>query len=89
MYARTRILAVEARVRRLGIAGMDTTPDRRVPDGDFLRVLGVPEDSGWTRLNSVLPEENSRYRGDHITIELGDPQRNGSTSGPKDSERLG
>ena len=38
---------------------MDTTPDHRVPDGDFLKILGVPEESGGTRLNSVLPEENS------------------------------
>ena len=42
-----------------------------------------------TTSDSGTPDGDFRYCGDHITVELRDPQRNGGTSGPKDSERLG
>ena len=58
----TGIIAVEAgvdRVRRLGIMGIDNTPNHRVPDGDFLRVFGVTGEYEGSNINSVPPEENS------------------------------
>ena len=59
------------------MVGIDKTPNRRAPGGDFLRVFGVAEESGGTYINSVLPEENSWYRGNQVTVELHNLRQNG------------